>query len=160
MAREKGELVVAKNRRARYDFFIEDTFEAGIALIGSEVKSLRQGKASISDAYATVEQGELWLENSFIPELVQASWTNHTPRRRRKLLVTRKELTKVSNQTRESGMTLIPLSLYFRDGYAKVEIGIARGKRNFDKRDSLRQKDTELEIRKATKRSSRGEPTV
>ena len=149
MPRERGQKLIANNRRARYDYFIDDVFEAGIVLSGTEVKALRQGKASIADAYAHVEGGEVWLENAYIPEFTQGSWTNHSTRRKRKLLLAKKEIAKLAGKSKETGYTLIPISLYFKDGYAKVEIGLARGKKDFDKRQSLKEKDAKKEINKA-----------
>lgn len=149
MPRERGQKLIANNRRARYDYFIDDVFEAGLVLSGTEVKALRQGKASIADAYALVEGGEVWLENAYIPEFTQGSWTNHSTRRKRKLLLAKKEIAKLAGKSKETGYTLIPISLYFKDGYAKVEIGLARGKKDFDKRQSLKEKDAKKEINRA-----------
>jgi SsrA-binding protein len=149
MPRERGQKLIANNKRARYDYFIDDVYEAGIVLSGTEVKALRQGKASINDAYATVDAGELWLENAYIPEFTQGSWTNHAPRRRRKLLLAKKEIARLAGKTKEVGFTLVPISLYFNDGYAKIEIGLARGKKDYDKRETLKEKDAKREINKA-----------
>ena len=149
MPRERGQKLIANNKRARYDYFIDDVYEAGIVLFGTEVKALRQGKASINDAYATVDDGELWLENAYIPEFTQGSWTNHAPRRRRKLLLAKKEIARLAGKTKEVGFTLVPISLYFKDGYAKIEIGMARGKKDYDKRETLKEKDAKREINKA-----------
>ena len=151
MPKERGQKLVASNKRARYDYFIEKVFEAGIVLSGTEVKSLREGKASLNDSYGLIENGELWLENAYIPELTQGSWTNHLPRRKRKLLLAKREITELANDSRESGYTIVPISLYFKDGYAKVEIGLARGKKSFDKRETLRKKDAEREIQRSTR---------
>ena len=148
MPRERGQKLVASNKRARYDYFIDEVYEAGLVLSGTEVKSLRDGKASLTDSYGLIDQGEVWLENAYIPELTQGSWTNHFPRRRRKLLLARKDIANLAGKTREAGFTLIPISLYFKDGFAKVEIGLARGKKSFDKRESLKKKDAEREIRR------------
>jgi SsrA-binding protein len=153
MPRERGQKLVASNKRARYDYFIDELYEAGIVLSGTEVKSLREGKASLSDSYALVQEGEIWLENAYIPELTQGSWTNHFPRRRRKLLLGKKDISDLAARTRESGFTLVPISLYFKDGFAKVEIGLARGKKSFDKRESLKWKDTRREIRRNLRES-------
>ena len=153
MPKERGQKLVASNKRARYDYFIEKVFEAGIVLSGTEVKSLREGKASLNDSYGVIEAGELWLENAYIPELTQGSWTNHLPRRKRKLLLSRKEITELANDSREAGYTIVPISLYFKDGYAKVEIGLARGKKSFDKRETLKKKDAEREIQRSTRAS-------
>ena len=149
MPSERGQKLIANNMRARYDYFIDDVFESGLVLSGTEVKALRQGKASIADAYALVEGGEVWLENAYIPEFTQGSWTNHSTRRKRKLLLAKKEIAKLAGKSKETGYTLIPISLYFKDGYAKVEIGLARGKKDFDKRQSLKEKDAKKEINKA-----------
>jgi len=151
MPKERGQKLVASNKRARYDYFIEKIFEAGIVLSGTEVKSLREGKASLNDSYGLIENGELWLENAYIPELTQGSWTNHLPRRKRKLLLSKKEITELAKDSREAGYTIVPISLYFKDGYAKVEIGLARGKKSFDKRETLKKKDAEREIQRSTK---------
>jgi len=146
MPRERGQKLIANNKRARYDYFIDDVYEAGIVLSGTEVKALRQGKASLTDSYAAVDGGEIWLENAYIPEFTQGSWTNHAPRRRRKLLLAKREIAKLAGKSRETGYTLIPLKLYFKDGFAKVEIGVARGKKIFDKRQSLKEIDARREI--------------
>ena len=141
MAKEKGRKVIASNRKARHDYLIEDTYEAGIALMGTEVKSLRMGRASLVDGFAQFTDGELWLEHVHIPEYVQGTWTNHTPRRRRKLLLHKAELHKLEIATREAGHTIVPLSMYFVDGRAKVEIAVATGKKAWDKRQSIAERD-------------------
>jgi SsrA-binding protein len=151
MPRERGQKLIANNKRARYDYFIDDVYEAGIVLSGTEVKALRQGKASLTDSYAAVDGGELWLENAHIPEFTQGSWTNHAPRRKRKLLLAKKDIAKLAGKSKETGFTLIPISLYFKDGYAKVEIGLARGKKDYDKRETLREKDAKREMDKFKK---------
>ena len=152
MPRERGQKLVASNKRARYDYFIEDVYEAGIVLSGTEVKALREGKASLNDSYAVVDGGEVWLENAFIPEFSQGSWTNHATRRRRKLLLGKKEIAKLAGASRESGYTLVPISLYFKDGYAKIELGLGRGKKSYDKRETLKQKDAAREMDRARAR--------
>ena len=134
MPREKGRKVVASNRKARHDYSILDTYEAGMALTGTEVKSLRAGRASLVDAFAQERNGELYLHGMHIPEYVQGTWTNHEPRRTRKLLLNRTEIDRLIGKTRESGLTLVPLQVYFSDGWAKVEIGVAKGKKAYDKR--------------------------
>lgn len=149
MAKEQGRKLIASNRKARHDYLIEDTFEAGLVLMGTEVKSLRMGRASLIDGYATFRGDELWLEGVHIPEYVQGTWTNHTPRRRRKLLLHRAELTKLLQKTREAGHTIVPLSLYFKDGRAKVEIGLAKGKKLHDKRQTLRERQDRREVDRA-----------
>jgi SsrA-binding protein len=156
VAKESGRKLIAQNRKARHDYTIEDVYEAGMVLLGTEVKSLREGRASLVDAYATVRDGEVWLENLHIPEYTQGTWTNHEPRRRRKLLLHRQEIEKLVGKTKESGLTLVPLSLYFKDGRAKVEIALARGKRSYDKRQSLAARDAQREIARATGRRAKG----
>ena len=146
---DRGELVVARNRKARHDYLIEDTFEAGVALMGTEVKALRMGRASLADGFAIFYGDELWLEGVHIPEYVQGTWTNHTPRRRRKLLLHRAQLDKLAGQVQGSGRTIVPLSLYFKDGRAKVEIALATGKRAYDKRHALREKQDRREAERA-----------
>jgi SsrA-binding protein len=133
---------VAENRRARFDYEILDTVEAGIVLTGTEVKSLRQGKAQITESYASPEGGELWLINSYIPEYLQANRFNHEERRRRKLLVSRKELSRLASDVTRGGNTIVPLKLYFNDqGRAKVLIGLAKGRKNYDKREVQKDRD-------------------
>jgi SsrA-binding protein len=149
VAKEQGRKIIASNRKARHDYLIEDVFEAGLVLTGTEVKSLRMGRASLIDGYATFRGDELWLEGVHIPEYVQGTWTNHTPRRRRKLLLNRVELNKIAHKTRESGHTIVPLSLYFKDGRAKVEIAIAKGKKQYDKRHALRERQDERDTQRA-----------
>ena len=156
MAKERGKKLIAQNRKARHDYSIEDTYEAGMVLVGTEVKSLRAGRASLVDGYAMVEDGEIWLRGVNIPMYDEGSWTNHNPTRARKLLLNRNEITKISNKMKESGLTLIPLSLYFSDGKAKVEIGIARGRKNYDKRQAIAAKDAKREAAKATGRRAKG----
>ncbi|WP_270886644.1 SsrA-binding protein SmpB [Pedococcus sp. 5OH_020] len=154
-AREQGRKVVASNRKARHDYLIEDTFEAGIVLMGTEVKSLRMGRASLIDGYATFRGDELWLEGVHIPEYVQGTWTNHTPRRRRKLLLHRTELAKILRKSSDSGHTIVPLQLYFKDGKAKVEIAIAKGKRQYDKREALRERQDTRDAQRALSTKNR-----
>jgi len=140
MPREQGQKVVATNRKARHDYTIEDTYEAGIVLTGTEVKSLREGRASLVDGFAQVADAEVWMHNVHIPEYNQGTWNNHAPRRKRKLLLHRQEIQKLIGKSKESGLTLIPLALYFKDGKAKVELGLARGKKDYDKRQTLMEK--------------------
>ncbi len=156
MAKERGKKLIAQNRKARHDFTIEDTYEAGLVLVGTEVKSLRAGRASLVDGYALVEDGEIWLRGVNIPMYEEGSWTNHEPTRPRKLLLNRNEISKISNKMKESGLTIIPLSLYFSDGKAKVEIGIAKGRKNYDKRQAIAAKDAKREAAKATGRRNKG----
>ena len=152
MAREQGRKVIARNRRAFHDYHIEDTYEAGLVLTGTEVKSLRAGRASLTDGFAQITDGEVWLHNVHIPEYVQGTWPNHAPRRIRKLLLHRKEIDRLVSKTTEQGLTLVPLSLYFKDGHAKVELALARGKRTYDKRQDLARRDAAREIDRALKR--------
>jgi SsrA-binding protein len=152
VAREQGRKAIARNRRAYHDYHIDDTYEAGLVLTGTEVKSLRAGRASLADGFAQISDGEVWLHNVHIPEYVQGTWTNHTPRRIRKLLLHRKEIDRLASKTAEQGLTLIPLSLYFKDGNVKVELGVARGKRTYDKRQALARRDAAREIDRALKR--------
>ena len=149
MAKEKGLKVVARNRKAYHDYLIEGTFEAGMVLSGSEVKALRAGRASLVDGFATVREGEVWLEGVHIAEYTEATWTNHAPRRRRKLLLNKSEIVKLIQKDKESGYTIVPLSMYFKDGYAKVEIALAKGKRTYDKRQTLRAQQDEREAQRA-----------
>ena len=138
--------VVALNKRARFDYYIEETLEAGIILQGSEVKSLRQGQGSITESYATEEEGALYLVNSFVPEYNEASRFNHNPKRRRKLLVHKRELNRIWIAIRRKGMTLVPLSLYFNErGIAKLELGLASGKKKADKRTVEKERDWQRE---------------
>ncbi|SDQ72833.1 SsrA-binding protein SmpB [Quadrisphaera sp. DSM 44207] len=158
MPRENGRKVVATNRKARHDYAVEDVYEAGLVLLGTEVKSLRQGRASLVDGFASVEGGEAWLEGVHIPEYAEGTWTNHEPRRKRKLLLHAAEIAKMANASAEAGYTLVPLSLYFKDGRAKVEIAVARGKRTYDKRQALREKQDAREAQRAMSlRTRRGE---
>jgi SsrA-binding protein len=156
MAKQQGRKLVASNRKARHDYHIEDTFEAGLVLMGTEVKSLRMGRASLLDGYATFYGDELWLEGVHIPEYVQGTWTNHTPRRRRKLLLHRAELTRLASKSREAGHTIVPLALYFKDGRAKVEIGLAKGKKLHDKRQALRERQDRREVDRAMSARHKG----
>jgi SsrA-binding protein len=152
MPKETGSKVIARNRKARHEYTLFDTYEAGIVLTGTEVKSLREGRASLVDGFASIRDGEVWLEGVHIPEYTEASWTNHTPRRSRKLLMHRQEIARLIGKTSEVGMTLIPLSLYFKDGRAKVEIALAKGKRAYDKRQALAEKDAKREVERVFRR--------
>ena len=156
MARERGRKFVAQNRKARHDYHVEATFEAGLVLTGTEVKSLRAGRASLVDGYAEVRDGEVWLRNVHIPEYDQGTWTNHEPRRPRKLLMRRDEISRLIGKTREKGLTLVPLALYFSDGYAKVELALARGKKSYDKRHALAEKQARREADRAVAKARRG----
>jgi SsrA-binding protein len=147
--RERGEKIVATNRKARHDYAIEDVFEAGIVLTGTEVKSLRAGRASLVDGFASVDGGEVWLENVHIPEYTEGTWNNHSTRRKRKLLLHREQIDKLAGKVNQSGFTLIPLSLYFKDGKAKVELAVAKGKRAYDKRHALKEQQDKREADRA-----------
>ncbi|WP_281289258.1 SsrA-binding protein SmpB [Nesterenkonia populi] len=147
--RDPNNHMVAQNRKARHDYEILDKYEAGLVLTGTEVKSLREGQASLADGFAAFDRSnELWLEQVHIPEYLNGTWTNHSSRRKRKLLLHGKELIKISRQIESPGLTIVPLSLYFKDGRAKVEIGVARGKREFDKRQTLREKQDAREAQR------------
>jgi SsrA-binding protein len=154
--RRTGRKLIAQNRKARHEYAIEDVFEAGVVLTGTEVKSLRLGRASLTDGFATIDDGELFLRNVHIPEYEQGSWTNHEPRRTRKLLMHRGEIMRLIGKTKESGMTLVPLSMYFADGLVKVELALARGKRSYDKRQDLARRDADREVRRALGRRAKG----
>jgi len=140
VAREQGRKVIARNRRAYHDYRIEDTYEAGLVLTGTQ------------DGFAQISDGEVWLHNVHIPEYTEGTWTNHTPRRIRKLLLHRREIDKLGREVAEQGLTLIPLSLYFSNGNVKVELGLGRGKRTYDKRQDLAKRDAAREIDRAMKR--------
>ncbi len=155
MARESGRKVVASNRKARHDYHIEDTYEAGLVLTGTEVKSLRAGRASLLDGFAQVSGHEIFLHNVHIPVYEAGTWTNHEPRRTRKLLLHRDEIAKLDAKTRERGLTIVPLAMYFKDGYAKVEIGLARGKRTYDKRQALAERQAKREADRAIRARGR-----
>ena len=156
MPREQGRKVVASNRKARHDYTILDTYEAGMALTGTEVKSLRAGRASLVDAFGHESNGEVYLHGMHIPEYTQGTWTNHEPRRVRKLLLKRDEIHKLQGKLRDDGVTLVPLSVYFNNGYAKVELGLAKGKKSYDKRQDLASRDAQREITRAMGRRNKG----
>ena len=156
MPREQGRKVVASNRKAFHDYSILDTYEAGMVLTGTEVKSLRAGRSSLVDAFGQERDGEIYLHGMHIPEYTQGTWTNHEPRRTRKLLLHRDEIQKILGKLRDDGITLVPLSVYFHNGYAKVELGVARGKKSYDKRQDLAARDAQKEINKALGRRAKG----
>ncbi len=155
MARDRGRSLVAQNRKARHDYFIDDVYEAGMVLTGTEVKSLRAGRASLVDGYADVRDGEVWLHNVHIPEYTEGTWNNHAPRRARKLLLTKDEIRRLIGKTKETGVTMVPLSIYFKDGYAKVELALAHGKRAYDKRQSLAEAQAKREASRAMSAANR-----
>ncbi|GAA3648874.1 SsrA-binding protein SmpB [Microbacterium marinilacus] len=155
MPKEQGEKIVATNRRARHEYTIEKTYEAGLVLTGTEVKSLRQGRANLSDGYAYINGGEAFLDAVHIPEYSQGSWTNHSSKRIRKLLLNKDEIVKLSHAVSAGGYTLVPLRLYFLNGRAKIEIGVAKGKREFDKRQTLRERQDKREAERAMRMRNR-----
>ncbi|MEV5435801.1 SsrA-binding protein SmpB [Streptomyces sp. NPDC052682] len=158
MAKEKGRKLIAQNKKARHDYHIIDTYEAGLVLTGTEVKSLRQGRASLVEGFIQVDGHEAWLHNVHVPEYSQGTWTNHSARRKRKLLLHRAEIDKLEAKAQESGHTIVPLSLYFKDGRAKIEIALAKGKKEYDKRQTLREKQDRREaerVMSAVRRKAR-----
>ncbi|MEI6364229.1 MAG: SsrA-binding protein SmpB [Actinomycetes bacterium] len=158
MAKEQGRKLIASNKKARYEYAIEDTFEAGMMLTGTEVKSLRAGRASLIDGYAAIKDGEVWLHGVHIAEYTEGTWNNHEPRRPRKLLLHGHEIDKLIQKTKEKGFTIVPLSLYFKDGKAKVEIGVARGKKIHDKRQALAERQATRETARAISDARKSNP--
>ncbi|MCM3883033.1 SsrA-binding protein SmpB [Frankia sp. R82] len=159
MPREQGRKAIAQNKRARHDYEILDTYEAGLVLRGTEVKALRAGRASLVDGFAQIVDGEAWLHNVHIPEYTEGTWTNHAPRRKRKMLLHRAEIEKLVGKTQEGGLTLVPLSLYWKDGRAKIEIALARGRKAYDKRHALADRDAAREISREMGRRVKGRYT-
>jgi SsrA-binding protein len=156
MPKEQGRKLVASNRRARHDYHLEDTYEAGLVLGGTEGKSLREGRASLVDGFVDIEDGEAWLHGVHIPEYTNGTWTNHAARRKRKLLLNRVEIEKIERKVSEKGFTIVPTSLYFKDGRAKVEIALAKGKKTWDKRHSLAERQADREKEQALGRRLKG----
>ena len=156
MPKEQGRKVVSTNRKARHDYTVLETFEAGMVLMGTEVKALRLGRASLADAFAHFNGSELYLHGLHIPEYAMGTWTNHAPRRTRKLLLHKQELVKLEQKIRECGLTIIPLSMYFTDGWCKVELGLARGKKSYDKRQDIATRDANREIHREMGRRNKG----
>ena len=156
MPKEQGRKLIAQNRKARHDYHIEDTYEAGMVLMGTEVKSLRAGRASLTDGFVDIDDHEVWLHSVHIPEYTNGTWTNHSARRKRKLLLNRDEIDKIERRVNEKGLTVVPLSLYFKDGRAKVEIALAKGKKSWDKRASLRERQADREKEQALGRHLKG----
>jgi SsrA-binding protein len=156
MVKEVGKKLIAQNKSARHDYFIEDVYEAGLVLTGTEVKSLRAGRASLVDGFAMINNGELWLSGVHIPEYNEGSWTNHQPRRDRKLLMHAREINKLASVLKQGGLTVVPLSLYFKDGKAKVEIALAKGKKAHDKRHALMEKQANREVTRELSRRTSG----
>ncbi|SES31822.1 SsrA-binding protein SmpB [Corynebacterium cystitidis] len=144
--KNKDRSVIAQNRKARHDYHILDTYECGIVLVGTEIKSLREGKASLVEAFATIDDGEVWLRNLHIPEYSMGHWTNHSPRRTRKLLLHRSEIDSLEGKVRDGRRTLVPLSMYLKNGLVKVELGLAQGKQDYDKRRAIKQRTEDREI--------------
>lgn len=151
-----GKKIIATNRKARHDYTILDVFEAGVVLVGTEVKSLRDGAASLADAFATVDDGEVWIRNLHIPEYHHGSWTNHAPRRNRKLLLHRKQIDMLTGKIRDGNLTLVPLSMYFNEGKVKVELALARGKQAHDKRQDIAKRDAQRELVRELGRRTKG----
>lgn len=156
MPKETGRKMIAQNKKARHDYHIEDTYEAGLVLSGTEVKSLRAGRASLVDGFGEIDRGEAWLLQVHIPHYSNGTWTNHETRRRRKLLLNRSEINKIEQRTQAKGLTIIPLSLYFKDGRAKVEIALARGKKEYDKRHSIAERQATREAEREMGRRLKG----
>ncbi len=157
MPREKGRKLIAQNKKALHEYHIGTTYEAGLVLTGTEVKSLRNGRCSLVDAFATVDDGEVWLRQANIPEYAFGTWTNHAAKRNRKLLLHRREIDKIEREISNSGRTLVPLKVYFNDGYAKVEIAVATGKKDWDKRQTIRERDLNRDMqRDLAERQRRG----
>jgi SsrA-binding protein len=156
MPRPQGRILVAQNRKARHDYHLGDHFEAGMVLTGTEVKSLRLGRASLADAFATVDDGEVWLRNAHIPEYTFGTWTNHATRRNRKLLLHKKEIAKLDRETASSGKTIVPLAIYFSDGYAKVELSVGTGKKDWDKRQTIAARDADRDLQRDLAERNKG----
>jgi SsrA-binding protein len=152
VAADQGKKIIASNRRARHDYTIEDTVEAGLVLTGTEVKSLRAGRATLTEGFGQITSNEAWLHGVHIPQYTQGTWTNHEPRRTRKLLLHRREIDKLASAIHERGLTLVPLSLYFSGGKVKIELALARGKRAYDKRQDLAKRDAAREIDRELRR--------
>ena len=156
MPKEQGRKVVAQNKKARHDYHIEATYEAGMVLVGTEVKSLRMGRASLVDGFVDIDGHEAWLHGVHIPEYSQGTWTNHSARRKRKLLLNRAEIDKIERRANEKGLTIVPLAIYFLDGRAKVEIALAKGKKSWDKRAALAERQATRETEQAIGRRLKG----
>jgi SsrA-binding protein len=152
VAADQGKKIIASNRRARHDYTIEETVEAGLVLTGTEVKSLRAGRATLTEGFGQITNNEAWLHGVHIPQYTQGTWTNHEPRRTRKLLLHRREIDKLARSIQERGLTLVPLSLYFSGGRVKIELALARGKRAYDKRQDLAKRDAAREIERELRR--------
>ena len=156
MAKEQGRKMIAQNKKARHDYHIEDTYEAGMVLLGTEVKSLREGRASLVDGFVDIDRGEAWIHGIHIPEYLNGTWTNHSARRKRKLLLHRAEIDKIERKVSEKGLTVVPLALYFLNGRAKVEIGVAKGKKSWDKRNTIAERTAKREAEVEVGRKLKG----
>ena len=156
MAKEQGRKMIAQNKKARHDYHIEDTYEAGMVLQGTEVKSLREGRASLVDGFVDIDRGEAWIHGVHIPEYLNGTWTNHAARRKRKLLLHRAEIDKIERKVAEKGLTVVPLALYFLNGRAKVEIGVAKGKKSWDKRNTIAERTAKREAEVEVGRKLKG----
>ncbi|GGU29320.1 MULTISPECIES: SsrA-binding protein SmpB [Nocardioides] len=156
MAKEQGRKMIAQNKKARHDYHIEDTYEAGMVLQGTEVKSLREGRASLVDGFVDIDRGEAWIHGIHIPEYLNGTWTNHAARRKRKLLLNRAEIDKIERKVTEKGLTVVPLALYFLNGRAKVEIGVAKGKKSWDKRNTIAERTAKREAEVEVGRKLKG----
>ncbi|KMJ56165.1 SsrA-binding protein SmpB [Alkalihalophilus lindianensis] len=155
MAGTQGK-VIAQNKKARHDYFIEETYEAGMVLQGTEIKSMRAGRMNLKDSFARIKNGEMYLHNAHISEYEQGNRYNHEPERARKLLLHKKQINQLIGLTKQQGYSLVPLKVYIKNGYAKILIGLAKGKKNFDKRETLRRKDAKREVERALKDRMRG----
>jgi len=156
MAKEQGRKMIAQNKKARHDYHIEDTYEAGMVLQGTEVKSLREGRASLVDGFVDIDRGEAWIHGIHIPEYLNGTWTNHSARRKRKLLLHRAEIDKIERKVAEKGLTVVPLALYFLNGRAKIEIGVAKGKKSWDKRNTIAERTAKREAEVEVGRKLKG----
>ncbi len=156
MVKETGRKMIAQNKKARHDYHIEDTYEAGLVLMGTEVKSLRMGRASLVDGFVDIENGEAWLLQVHIPQYLNGTWTNHETRRRRKLLLNRVEINRIEHRIQSKGLTVVPLALYFKDGRAKVEIALARGKKEHDKRHAIAERQASRDAEREVGRRLKG----
>ena len=152
--RDRHERPLAQNRKASHDYYILDTIEAGVALTGTEIKSVRAGRINLKDGFAQIKNGEAWLMNVHISEYTQGNRFNHDPLRNRKLLLHKKQIVRLANETSGKGITLVPLKVYLKNGFAKVLIGVAQGKHSYDKRETIKRRDQEREIRRTLKNYS------
>ena len=155
MPKETGQKLIASNKKARHDYHILDTYEAGLVLTGSEVKSLRMGRASLVDGYVFIERGEAWLDAAYIPEYLNGSWTNHAPRRTRKLLLHRREIDKLIGKVERDGFTIVPTAMYWSKNKIKLEVALAKGKQTHDKRDAAKDRDWAIEKQRVMRRNNR-----